>query len=76
MRVLAVAVVISFCAVPLWGAEAPTPLVLKPARVFDGASDQIHEGWIVVVRGERIEQAGPEKTSRFQRARGSSSYPA
>jgi imidazolonepropionase-like amidohydrolase len=31
--------------------------VLKPARVFDG--DVMHEGWLVVVRGQRIEAAGP-----------------
>jgi imidazolonepropionase-like amidohydrolase len=41
-------------------ADVPTPLVLKPARVFDGVSDPVHEGWIVVVDGERIAQAGPE----------------
>ena len=32
-------------------------IVLKPARVFDGAN--LQDGWIVVVRGERIEAAGP-----------------
>lgn len=31
--------------------------VLQPARVFDG--EQVHEGWQVVVRGSRIEAAGP-----------------
>jgi imidazolonepropionase-like amidohydrolase len=31
--------------------------ILKPARVFDG--DSMHEGWIVRVRGDRIEAAGP-----------------
>jgi imidazolonepropionase-like amidohydrolase len=34
-------------------------IVLKPARVFDGVALQPHEGWIVVVRGERIDSAGP-----------------
>ncbi len=34
-----------------------TPIVLKPARVFDG--DAMHEGWVVLVKGERIQQAGP-----------------
>jgi imidazolonepropionase-like amidohydrolase len=34
--------------------------VLKPARVFDG--ERIHEGWAVVVRGSRIEGAGPMAT--------------
>jgi imidazolonepropionase-like amidohydrolase len=33
-----------------------TPIVLKPARVFDG--DAMHEGWMVVVKGERIQAAG------------------
>jgi imidazolonepropionase-like amidohydrolase len=32
------------------------PLVLKPERVFDGT--KLHEGWIVVVRGEKIDAAG------------------
>jgi imidazolonepropionase-like amidohydrolase len=31
--------------------------LLKPARVFDGT--EMHEGWAVLVRGERIEAAGP-----------------
>jgi imidazolonepropionase-like amidohydrolase len=32
--------------------------LLKPARVFDGAV--AHDGWVTLVRGERIEAAGPE----------------
>ncbi len=48
------------CAVPpLASAEPPRPLVLKPARVFDGVALTPHTGWVVVVRGERIEAAGP-----------------
>src|SRR5690242_17104673 len=35
----------------------PEVVVLKPARVFDGESS--HEGWLVRVRGTRIEAAGP-----------------
>src|SRR5262245_5427556 len=35
------------------------PLVLKPARVFDGVTLTPHEGWAVVVRGEKIVSAGP-----------------
>lgn len=31
--------------------------ILKPARVFDGGD--MHEGWSVRVRGDRIEAAGP-----------------
>jgi imidazolonepropionase-like amidohydrolase len=40
-------------------AEAPTAVLLKPARVFDGAAVTPHEGWVVLVRGERIAAAGP-----------------
>ncbi|MFL6786592.1 MAG: amidohydrolase family protein [Sphingomicrobium sp.] len=41
---------------------APTaaePILLRPARVFDGVSPQAHEGWSVLVDGERIAAAGP-----------------
>jgi imidazolonepropionase-like amidohydrolase len=38
-------------------AQTATPIVLHPARVFDG--EAIHDGWAVVVRGPRIEAAGP-----------------
>jgi imidazolonepropionase-like amidohydrolase len=39
-------------------APAPPPVsVFQPDRVFDG--EQMHTGWTVVVRGERIEAAGP-----------------
>jgi hypothetical protein len=33
--------------------------VIKPARVFDGDSNDLHEGWAVRVRGTQIEAAGP-----------------
>jgi imidazolonepropionase-like amidohydrolase len=35
--------------------------VLKPARVFDG--EAMHDGWVVVVRGQRIESAGPASSA-------------
>jgi imidazolonepropionase-like amidohydrolase len=44
---------------PAKEADADRPIVLKPARVFDGTTPQPHEGWVVVVRGEKIEAAGP-----------------
>src|SRR6478752_6464438 len=37
-------------------------LWLKPARVFDGVSSQPHEGWTVVVDGDRITAPGPNLT--------------
>src|SRR5436190_5648106 len=39
--------------------SAQSSIVLRPARVFDGLASQPHEGWAVLVRGERIEWAGP-----------------
>jgi imidazolonepropionase-like amidohydrolase len=38
---------------------AAQPVVLKPARVFDGINPEAHDGWAVVVQGDRIEAAGP-----------------
>ena len=37
--------------------ERPALWVLKPARVFDGSG--VHENWLVVVRGKKIDSAGP-----------------
>lgn len=61
MRILAITALFSFVAIPVCSAEGAAPMILKPARVFDGFSDKVHEGWIVVVQGERIESCGPEK---------------
>jgi imidazolonepropionase-like amidohydrolase len=33
--------------------------LLRPAHVFDGESAQLHDGWVVLVRGEKIESVGP-----------------
>src|SRR5213594_3809505 len=43
---------------------APQSYVLRPARVFDGESAQLHDGWVVVVRGEKIEATGPVSSVR------------
>ena len=41
-------------------ASGPEPsLLLRPARVFDGAGEQAHEGWVVVVSGREIAAVGP-----------------
>jgi imidazolonepropionase-like amidohydrolase len=37
--------------------DAGPPTMLKPARVFDGES--MHDDWVVLVRGGRIDSAGP-----------------
>jgi len=39
--------------------QPETVYLLKPAHVFDGESAQLHAGWSVLVRGEKIEAAGP-----------------
>jgi imidazolonepropionase-like amidohydrolase len=36
-----------------------TTYLLKPAHVFDGESAQLHDGWVVLVHGQKIEGAGP-----------------
>ncbi|MGH9820657.1 MAG: amidohydrolase family protein, partial [Pyrinomonadaceae bacterium] len=33
--------------------------LLKPAAIFDGESAELHRGWVVLVRGEKIEAVGP-----------------
>src|SRR5438045_9118524 len=33
--------------------------LLRPAHVFDGESAQLHDNWVVLVRGEKIEAVGP-----------------
>jgi len=40
-------------------AQTGEAVLLRPARVFDGVDPAPHEGWQVLVRGERIEAAGP-----------------
>jgi imidazolonepropionase-like amidohydrolase len=41
-------------------AGEPAVTILRPARVFDGV--EMHEGWSVRVRGDRIDAAGPSAT--------------
>ena len=44
---------------------AEAPIVLKPDRVFDGMALEPHEGWVVVVRGDKIEGAGPAAAAKL-----------
>jgi len=52
---------------PLAQTQSPTPkppetvYLLKPARIFDGESAQLHVDWVVLVRGEKIEAVGPAR---------------
>jgi imidazolonepropionase-like amidohydrolase len=40
-------------------ATPPRTTLLVPARVWDGVENQPHDGWAVLVRGDRIEAVGP-----------------
>jgi imidazolonepropionase-like amidohydrolase len=48
-------------AAPAAAQDAPT--LLRPARVFDGVNPRPHEGWSVLVRGDKIEAVGPNVTA-------------
>jgi imidazolonepropionase-like amidohydrolase len=57
MRLL-LALLLLVCAAPLAAQE--NLILLRPARVFDGVDPAPHEGWSVLVRGDRIEATGPD----------------
>ena len=62
MRIpILLALLAATAAVP--GAEqaAETPILIRPARVFDGTT--MHTGWRVLVKGERIVAAGNDVTA-------------
>jgi imidazolonepropionase-like amidohydrolase len=40
-------------------AQQESAILIRPARVFDGVDPAPHEGWQVLVRGERIVAVGP-----------------
>lgn len=38
-----------------------TVFLLRPSAIYDGESAELHRGWVVLVRGEKIEAVGPSK---------------
>ena len=46
-------------------AQQKSAVVLRPERVWDGTSDQAASGWVVLVRGDRIESVGPAASLRI-----------
>jgi imidazolonepropionase-like amidohydrolase len=61
MRILRLLLVLLALAAPA-AAQTVQParrVLLRPARVFDALSERAHEGWTVLVSGDRIEAAGP-----------------
>ena len=56
------ALLLAVLAAPLAAQGAPdsaAALLIRPARLFDGSSEQLRTGWAVLVRGERIAFVGP-----------------
>lgn len=50
---------ILFSATSAFAASPAAPTLLVPQRVFDATSSAAHEGWVVLVAGEKIVAAGP-----------------
>jgi imidazolonepropionase-like amidohydrolase len=59
MRWLTIMATLLIVAAPLPAAE-PASILLRPAGVFDGVDAQVHAGWQVLVRGDRIVAVGPD----------------
>jgi imidazolonepropionase-like amidohydrolase len=57
VRATGLALALALCATATARAQAGTPIVLRPDRVFDG--EEMRQGWIVLVEGERIAALGP-----------------
>ena len=56
---LAASVVTPVLAAPPAAAPDEPSVLLRPQRVFDGAGEQAHEGWTVLVTGRKIAAVGP-----------------
>lgn len=56
LRLLAAAILLQ---TPAPADSAARPVVLVPDAVWDGLADTPHRGWVVLVRGSKIEAAGP-----------------
>ena len=51
-------------------AQPDSTILLKPDRVFDGVTASLHDGWVVMVKGERIVTAGPLDTMQVPKGQG------
>ena len=60
-------VMLTLLALPTLSLGQETTL-LRPARVFDGESATLHEGWVVLVDGNRIVATGPSSEIRAPRS--------
>ena len=55
--------IFALTALSLAAPAAADTLLLRPARLFDGVNPQPHEGWSVLVDGDRIAAVGPNLTA-------------
>jgi imidazolonepropionase-like amidohydrolase len=62
-----VVVLLAVTAVGALPAAAQQSLVLQPARVFTATDGTLHDGWVVLVTGERIAAVGPAADVRTPR---------
>jgi len=58
-RLLFAAALVALAGLPQAQAQPAGAILLKPARVLDGIDPKPHEGWQVLVEGERIAAIGP-----------------
>jgi imidazolonepropionase-like amidohydrolase len=58
MRKILLSILLLIAAAPA-PAQTADAILLRPARLFDGIDPRPHEGWSVLVRGDRIEAVGP-----------------
>jgi imidazolonepropionase-like amidohydrolase len=59
VTLMALRAFLALLAAPLTPSQsAAEPILVRPARVFDGVNDVPHEGWSVLVDGDRITAAG------------------
>jgi imidazolonepropionase-like amidohydrolase len=65
----AAAIAFCFFAMMTSNADAADAIIFRPDRVFDGADAEAHAGWVVVVRGEKIESVGPLASVRLPEGR-------
>lgn len=56
---LAFVLLLALVAIPLAAQQAVTNYLLRPARVFDAQNTETHDGWVVLVTGDKVAAAGP-----------------
>ncbi len=56
-RISSLTIILLIAVAPLFA--APKNILLKPQRVFDAMSNDTHEGWSVLISGEKIVSVGP-----------------